>query len=157
MTEQQVQRPAWLAARKPGKATLIWAVVVVFFVVVYLSSSSSAGALVYGVASGALVAAIALGVVFTYKGSGVVNFAAGAVAMYVSYVYMDLRNNGKLFIPPLPNPLALVEGIAHASGAKGLNLSIGRLRFRWEVRGLFIRHSSVRLRSQHSSGYFSTS
>jgi branched-chain amino acid transport system permease protein len=62
---------------------------------------------------GALVAAIALGVVLTYRGSGVVNFATGAIAMYAAYVYTDLRMNGELFIPPLPNPLVLIEAIAH--------------------------------------------
>ncbi len=62
---------------------------------------------------GALVAAIALGVVLTYRGSGVVNFATGATAMYTAYVYTGLRVEGKLFLPPLPNPFAIVEGVAH--------------------------------------------
>jgi branched-chain amino acid transport system permease protein len=66
---------------------------------------------------GALIAAIALGVVLTYRGSGVVNFATGATAMYAAYVYTGLRTDGVLFLPPLPNPLALVEGIAHLFGA----------------------------------------
>lgn len=66
-----------------------------------------------GLAQGALIAAIALGVVLTYRGSGVVNFANSAVAMYVAYVYAILRKDGDLFLPPLPNPLSLVEGILH--------------------------------------------
>jgi branched-chain amino acid transport system permease protein len=66
-----------------------------------------------GVAQGALIAAIALGVVLTYLGSGVVNFANGTIAMYVAYVYAVLRAEGDLFVPPLPNPLALVEGVVH--------------------------------------------
>ena len=66
-----------------------------------------------GVAQGALIAAVALGVMLTYRGSGVVNFANGAVAMYVAYVYSLLRRDGDLFLPPLPNPLAIVEGIVH--------------------------------------------
>ena len=60
-----------------------------------------------GIAQGALIAAIALGVVLTYLGSGVVNFANGTIAMYVAYVYAGLRAEGDLFVPPLPNPLAL--------------------------------------------------
>jgi branched-chain amino acid transport system permease protein len=64
-------------------------------------------------AQGALIAAIALGVVLTYRGSGVVNFANSAVAMYIAYVYAVLRKDGDLFLPPLPNPLALVEGVLH--------------------------------------------
>ncbi len=66
-----------------------------------------------GVAQGALIAAIALGVVLTYRGSGVVNFANGAIAMYVAYVYTILRSDGSLFLPPIPNPLKLVEGVVH--------------------------------------------
>ena len=66
-----------------------------------------------GIAAGALIAAIALGVLLTYRGSGVVNFANGAIAMYIAYVYTVLRRDGDLFLPPLPNPLALVEGIVH--------------------------------------------
>ena len=66
-----------------------------------------------GVAQGALIAAVALGVMLTYRGSGVVNFANGAIAMYVAYVYTVLRRDGDLFLPPLPNPLSLVEGVVH--------------------------------------------
>lgn len=62
---------------------------------------------------GALISAIALGVVLTYRGSGVVNFATGATAMYAAYVYTGLRVEGRLFLPPIPNPLALVEGAVH--------------------------------------------
>ncbi|MGZ4688986.1 MAG: branched-chain amino acid ABC transporter permease, partial [Acidimicrobiia bacterium] len=75
-----------------------------------------------GIGTGALYAAIALGVVLTYKGSGVVNFANGATAMYVAYIYDSLRTQGQVFLPPLPNPLALVEGALHAGGATGVNL-----------------------------------
>ncbi len=66
-----------------------------------------------GIAQGALIAAIALGVVLTFRGSGVVNLANGALAMYVAYTYAILRAEGDLFLPPLPNPLSLVEGIVH--------------------------------------------
>lgn len=62
---------------------------------------------------GALISAIALGVILTYRGSGVVNFATGATAMYTSYVYATLRSDGDLFLPPLPNPFALIEGVVH--------------------------------------------
>jgi branched-chain amino acid transport system permease protein len=63
--------------------------------------------------TGALIAAIALGVVLTFRGSGVVNFANSAIAMYVAYVYAILRKDGDLFLPPLPNPFAPIEGIVH--------------------------------------------
>lgn len=66
-----------------------------------------------GVAQGALIAAIGLGVVLTYRGSGVVNFANAAIAMYAAYVYAGLRSQGDIFLPPLPNPFAPVEGVVH--------------------------------------------
>lgn len=66
-----------------------------------------------GLAQGALIAAIALGVVLTYRGSGVVNLANGTIAMYAAYVYSELRAEGDLFLPPLPNPLSVVEGVVH--------------------------------------------
>ena len=67
-----------------------------------------------GIAQGALIAAIALGVVLTYRGAGVVNFANSAIAMFIAYVYAVLRKDGDLFLPPLPNPFAPVEGIVHS-------------------------------------------
>jgi branched-chain amino acid transport system permease protein len=66
-----------------------------------------------GIAQGALIAAIALGIVLTYRGSGVVNLANGAVAMFAAYVYTTLRSDGDLFLPPLPNPLAPIEAVVH--------------------------------------------
>lgn len=68
-----------------------------------------------GIVKGALIGAIGLGVVLTYRGSGVVNFAAGAIAMYAAYVYALLRRDGDLLLPPLPNPLALVEGVVNSA------------------------------------------
>jgi branched-chain amino acid transport system permease protein len=44
-----------------------------------------------GLGPGALIAAIALGVVLTYRGSGVINLAAGALAMLGGYAFWGLR------------------------------------------------------------------
>ena len=55
---------------------------------------------IFGVGEGALVGAIALSVVLTFRGSGVVNFAAAAVSMYAAFIYYDLRNFGSFFFPP---------------------------------------------------------
>ena len=60
---------------------------------------------------GALIAAIALGVVLTYRGSGVVNFATGAIAMYVAYVYTELRTERD------PVPPAVAESRSRSSKA----------------------------------------
>ncbi len=44
-----------------------------------------------GLGSGALIAAIALGVVVSYRGSGVINLATGGVAMLAGYAFWVLR------------------------------------------------------------------
>ena len=46
-----------------------------------------------GLGSGALIAAIALGVVVTYRGSGIINLATGAVAMLTGYAFWSLRTD----------------------------------------------------------------
>jgi branched-chain amino acid transport system permease protein len=57
-----------------------------------------------GLGSGALIAGIALAVVVTYRGSGVINLATGGMAMIAGYAYWAL-NSGK--IASLPAVLAL--------------------------------------------------
>lgn len=51
-----------------------------------------------GLGSGSLIAALALGVVVMYRGSGVVNIAAGAMAMYAAYVFNSLNREGSLLV-----------------------------------------------------------
>ena len=59
--------------------------------------------LLLGSGAGAIIAAFGLGLVLTYQGSGVVNFAYGAMAMWSTYVYADLRGGAYPFpIPGLP-------------------------------------------------------
>ncbi len=62
-----------------------------------------------GVGAGAIIAAISLGLVLIHRSTGVVHFGYGAVATYVAYVYASLRDTGAYPIPPLPNPLSLIE------------------------------------------------
>ncbi len=60
--------------------------------------------LLLGSGAGAIIAALALGLVITYQGSGVVNFAHGATATWVVYVYADLREGAYPFpIPGIPD------------------------------------------------------
>ncbi|MET7774008.1 branched-chain amino acid ABC transporter permease/ATP-binding protein [Nocardia sp. NPDC005366] len=54
--------------------------------------------LVLGLGNGAVYAAIGLALVMTFKSSGVVNFASGAVALYTAYTYALLRT-GELMVP----------------------------------------------------------
>ena len=114
-----LKRPA-LPARVIGM--LAAAVVGLALVVVVVTHHDQLTAVFGGIGTGALYAAIALGVVLTFKGSGVVNFANGATAMYVAYIYNDLRTHGEVFLPPLPNPLGPVEGLLHTAGATGVSL-----------------------------------
>jgi branched-chain amino acid transport system permease protein len=44
-----------------------------------------------GLGSGALIAGVALGVVISYRGSGIINLATGAIAMLAGYAYWSLR------------------------------------------------------------------
>ncbi len=62
--------------------------------------------------AGAIFAALAIGLVLTYRSSGLINFAHGAIATYVAYTYTSLQTAGDLPLLPLPNPLAPVEGLA---------------------------------------------
>ena len=57
-----------------------------------------------GLGSGALIAGIALGVVVTYRGSGVINLSTGAIAMLGGYAFWSLTS-GK--IASLPTVVAL--------------------------------------------------
>lgn len=62
-----------------------------------------------GLGSGALIAGIALAVVLTYRGSGVINLSAGALAMLGGYAFWALTS-GK--IASLPTAAALVVALA---------------------------------------------
>ncbi|MFE4499159.1 ATP-binding cassette domain-containing protein [Rhodococcus sp. NPDC056743] len=77
--------------------------------------------LLLGLGNGAVYAALALALVMTYRSSGVVNFATGAIALYVAYTYAYLRG-GELLIPipglpktlDLGGPLGLIPAMAIA-------------------------------------------
>jgi ABC-type branched-subunit amino acid transport system ATPase component/branched-subunit amino acid ABC-type transport system permease component len=56
--------------------------------------------LILGLGSGAVYAALGLGLVVTYRSSGVVNLATGAIALYVAYTYAFLRQG--LILDPIP-------------------------------------------------------
>jgi ABC-type branched-subunit amino acid transport system ATPase component/branched-subunit amino acid ABC-type transport system permease component len=56
--------------------------------------------IVLGLGLGAVYAALSLGIVVTYQGTGVINFAAAAMATVPLYVYSDLRQG--VFTLPLP-------------------------------------------------------
>ena len=52
-----------------------------------------------GLGGGGVYAMLGTGIVTAYKGSGVINFAHGAFAMYAAFVYDELLTNGRLALP----------------------------------------------------------
>src|SRR6187401_1264908 len=61
------------------------------------------GSLLLGLGNGAVFAALALALVLTYRSSGVINFATGAIAMFSAYTYASLRKGEMLlYLPGLP-------------------------------------------------------
>ncbi|AZZ82315.1 ABC transporter [Gordonia alkanivorans] len=71
--------------------------------------------LVLGLGNGAVFAALGLALVMTFKSSGVVNFATGAVALYAAYTYAFLRQ-GELLnpIPGFPTTISLGSDVGVA-------------------------------------------
>lgn len=60
--------------------------------------------LLLGSGAGAIIAALGLGFVVTFQGSGVVNFALGGIATWVALVYAELRRGRYLLpFPGLPS------------------------------------------------------
>jgi ABC-type branched-subunit amino acid transport system permease subunit len=75
--------------------------------------------LLIGAGAGAIIAALALGLLITHQGSGVVNFAFGAMSAWSAYVYADLREGA------YPWPIPGVPARYHFGG--------GDVGFRWAV------------------------
>src|SRR3954468_3179324 len=79
---------------------------------------------VLGLSVGAVYAALSMGIVLTYQGTGVINFAAAAMATVPLYVYSDLKL-GKFHLPipwlpafditPPPTWLAILISLAVAA------------------------------------------
>lgn len=89
--------------------------------------------IVIGLGPGALIAGVALGVVLTYRGAGVINFATGSVAMIGAYTYYGLHTGGYLFFSGIklggPWPVgAAVAGALVVSALLGVALELGVLR-----------------------------
>ncbi len=65
--------------------------------------------LILGLGSGATYAILGLGLVLKYRSSGIVDFAHGAIAMWIAYVFVGLRSQGTLPLPlvVLPDHITL--------------------------------------------------
>ena len=103
-------------ARSPAVRRIAIGAAIGVLTVAAIGPTGYRAAVASSVGGGALVAAVALGLVLTHRSSGVVNFANAAMATYGAYVFTGLRRQGELFLPPLPNPLAVLEGLLHAVG-----------------------------------------
>ena len=60
--------------------------------------------LIVGLGSGAVIAALGVGVVVAHRASRVVNFAHAAMGMYIAFAYYELRATGDLIQPILGLP-----------------------------------------------------
>jgi len=72
-----------------------------------------------GLATGSLYAMLASGLVCAFKGSGVINFAHGALAMYPAYTLDEMQKNGDFFLPWfdfIPGPVDLPVRVSVADG-----------------------------------------
>src|SRR6201995_183746 len=68
--------------------------------------------LILGLGSGATYAVLGQGLVLKYRSAGVVDFAHGAVAMFIAYVFVNLRSFGELELPVvlIPHQISLNGG-----------------------------------------------
>jgi ABC-type branched-subunit amino acid transport system permease subunit len=73
--------------------------------------------LVLGLGSGAVYGMLALGLVLKYRAAGVIDFGHGAVAMFIAYVYLGLRGEGKLQLPwvVIPHEISLGSPLGTAA------------------------------------------
>jgi branched-subunit amino acid ABC-type transport system permease component len=82
--------------------------------------------LLLGLGGGAVIAALALGLLLTYRASGVVNFAHAATGMWLAYTYLALRRDGDLLLPiiGLPDEVTLLPEGYRFSWATALAITM---------------------------------
>jgi ABC-type branched-subunit amino acid transport system permease subunit len=75
--------------------------------------------LILGLGAGATYAILGQGLVLKYRSAGVVDFAHGAVAMFIAYVFVNLRSFGQLELPVviIPHQISL-------NGGAGINTTL---------------------------------
>src|SRR6266571_1238419 len=74
--------------------------------------------LILGLGAGATYAVLGQGLVLKYRSAGVVDFAHGAVAMFIAYVFINLRSFGQLELPVvlIPHQISLNGGAGLGTG-----------------------------------------
>lgn len=104
------------ARRRVLTACSVGAAVVIALLVMAVADGSLGNAALSGIGSGVIVGSIGLSVVLCFRSGGVVNFSLAAQAMYATYVFDELRRKGELFLPPIPNPLSVIEWVLNLFG-----------------------------------------
>jgi ABC-type branched-subunit amino acid transport system permease subunit len=75
--------------------------------------------LILGLGAGATYAILGQGLVLKYRSAGVVDFAHGAVAMFIAYVFVNLRSFGELELP-----VVLIPHQISLNGGAGINTGL---------------------------------
>ncbi len=74
--------------------------------------------LLLGLGSGAVIAALAIGLVVTYQASGVVNFAHAALGTFCAFAFYEFRTSGELVLPVIGLPARIdIGGVPTVSTA----------------------------------------
>ena len=74
--------------------------------------------LILGLGSGATFAILGLGLVLKYRSGGIVDFAHGAVAMWIAYVFVNLRSRrARVALVIIPHQISL-------NGGTGINTTL---------------------------------
>ena len=81
---------------------------------------------IVGLGFGCIYAAISMGVVITYRGTGIINFATGAMAMWGAYVFDELNRTGDLVLPVaiIPHKVSLGDGVGSVPFALAMVLAV---------------------------------
>ena len=81
---------------------------------------------IVGLGFGSIYAAISMGVVITYRGTGIINFATGAMAMWGAYVFDELNRTGDLVLPVaiIPHKVSLGDGLGSVPFALAMVLAV---------------------------------
>src|ERR1700744_1205220 len=75
--------------------------------------------LILGLGSGATYAILGQGLILKYRSAGLVDFAHGAVAMFIAYVFINLRSFGELELP-----VVLIPHQVSLNGGNGISTAL---------------------------------
>jgi branched-chain amino acid transport system permease protein len=117
-------RARLLGAGSGARKALITVGLILIALALLSTDRNALQATLLGAGGGALIAALALGVLVTYRGSGVINIATGAIAMYMSYVFNSLNSQGELLVVGwgvhLGSPVAFLPALLITLAIAGL-------------------------------------